>query len=365
MGTINWQGISRWPEADLARVDLDVANLLCALGLPGAGKIDIDECRRTLDQWATRVRDETSRLAYLFQRQPESYQNSDGFFRMMVLITVLQRDLGVHYSPRFNAMADSEFFARPEHLFIHGVLKSSAGTCSSLPPTFAAVGRRLGYPLKLVKTFQHVFLRWDAPTGERFNIECTAQGLVSHPDEYYRRWPRELSDEQVRRHCALQSLTPRQELAFFVGNRGHVYMEHDDFGDAAYAYAHSCELHPENWSCSHSLVGAMNRWDQKLRNFMMIGFPSMTVHFPPRSFPNLPLDLERGIWHMKAKEKLLFDNVLQERWWKPLRSNPGNPPRDLPAHITVCFPQKPGDPIEFSFANKRLDGYDRQPRQPA
>jgi hypothetical protein len=219
--------MSRWPDADLARVDIGVANLLCALGLPGAGTIEIDESRRTLDQWAARVRDETSRLGYLFQRQLKSYLNSEAYFRMMVLVTVLQRDLGVHYSPRFTAMPDSEFFAKPQHLFIHGVLKSREGTCSSLPPTFAAVGRRLGYPLKLATAMQHVFLRWEGTTGERFNVECTSQGLVCHPDEHYRRWPRQMTDEQLGRYCSLQSLPPRQELALFIGNRGHACLEND------------------------------------------------------------------------------------------------------------------------------------------
>lgn len=357
MATINWQGIARWPEADLARVGLDVANLLCALGLRGAGQIDIDECRRTLDQWAARVREETTRLGYLFQRQPESYLNSEAYFRMMVLVTVLQRDLGVHYSPRFTAMADSEFFARPEHLFIHGVLKSREGTCSSLPPTFAAVGRRLGYPLKLVTASQHIFLRWEGPTGERFNIECTSQGLVCHTDEHYRQWPRELSDEQLHRYCALQSLTPRQELAIFIGNRGHVCRENDDLWGAVYSYLHASDLHCENWSWSNSLLDAMNRWDGKLRNLTPIGFPSMAILFPSRGFPNVPLDLERGFCEMAAREKLLTSVSNQERWWKSLRRDPGNPPSDLPAHVTVRFPQKAGDTLDFLFANRRPDGY--------
>jgi hypothetical protein len=284
---------------------------------------------------------------------------------MMVLVTVLQRDLGVHYSPRFNDMPDSQFFAKPEHLFIQGVLQNREGTCSSLPPTFAAVGRRLGYPLKLVTTFRHVFLRWDAPHGERFNIECTSQGLVCHPDKYYRQWPKSLSAEQIRRNGALQSLTPRQELAVFVANRGHVCIENDALWEAVYAYLHAADLDSENWSYSDSLVDAMNQWDRKLNNWMMIGFPPMTVIFPPRGLPNVPLDLERGFCHLIAKDKLLNDVSLQEKWWKPLRRDPGNRPRDLPAHITARFPQKRGESLDFIFASKLPDGYDPNNLHPA
>ncbi len=361
----NWQELCRLDESIQNRFFIAVTNLLCATGLPGAAEINIDSCLQVIDQWADAVRQETARLRYLFERQPASYHNSEAHFRMMVLVTVLQRDFGVHYSPRFNAMPDSEFFSKSEHLFIHGVLQSREGTCSSLPPTFAAVGRRLGYPLKLVTTAEHAFLRWDGPTGERFNIECTSHGLVSHSDEHYLQWPQPLSKEQVRRYGALQSLSPRKELAVFVGNRGHVLLEQKGFLQACIAYAHCCELDPENWSWSQSLVGTMNRWRTELRSLMMIGFPPMTILFPPRGFPNIPLDLERGICHEVAKDKLLHDEELNEKWWQPLRRDPAHSPRDLPAHITVRFPQKRGETLDFIFAKKLPDGYDPKKTQPA
>ena len=51
------------------------------------------------------------------------------------------------------------------------------------------VGRRLRYPLKLVVTKAHVFVRWD-DGRERFNIETAGNGGAdSYSDEYYRSWP--------------------------------------------------------------------------------------------------------------------------------------------------------------------------------
>jgi hypothetical protein len=52
---------------------------------------------------------------------------------------------------------------------------------------YAAVGRRLGYPIRLVRTKLHLFNRWDdETTGERFNIDGSAyRGVNSHPDEHY------------------------------------------------------------------------------------------------------------------------------------------------------------------------------------
>ena len=365
MVMIKWQGLCHLSPAELNRTDIGFANITCALGLPGAESLDVPRQVEILNEIAALVRQETDKLIYLFHRQPGSYQNSEAYFRMMVLLTVLQRNLGVHCDPQFNQLSDYQFFSRPEMLFVHGVLQTRAGTCSSLPPMFAAVGRRLGYPLKLVTACQHVFLRWDSPTGEKFNIECTSSGLVCHPDVYYQHWPRRLSDEQVRRYGALQSLSPRKELAVFVGNRGHVWREHYQLWPAVQAYAQASELDPENWSWSQSLVAEMNRWERKIQTLMMRGFPPMTIQFPPREFPSIPVDLERAICHLIAREKLFGDPALQEKWWKPLRRDPATPPRDLPAHITVRFPQKSGDALDFVFANRLPDWYDRKNTQPA
>jgi hypothetical protein len=69
--------------------------------------------------------------------------------------------------------------------FLHGIIAGRGGTCASLPVLYAAVGRRLGYPLKLVRTTQHLFLRWDDPGGERFNVEISnAGGIDTPPDDH-------------------------------------------------------------------------------------------------------------------------------------------------------------------------------------
>lgn len=366
MPSINWKIIARWSEPELDRLDIAAANLLCALELPGAESISIDECRRGLDNGAARVHQETARLAYLFQRQPGTYQNSEARFRMMVLFTVLQRDFGIHADPELSDLSDSHFFSRAEHLFLHGaMLGLRRGTCSSLPPLFAAVGRRLGYPLKFVTVFQHVFLRWEGATGERFNVECTTQGLVCHPDHYYRYWPRKLTEEQERRLGSLQTLTPRQELSVFIGNRGHVLLGTYQLPGAVEAYAHASQLWPESSGWSASLTDSMNRWENRLRALMMPGFPPMTIHFPPRQFPNVPLDLEQEICHMTVREKLLTDPELDEKWWQPLRRDRAHPPPDLPVHIIARFPQNPGEPGNIHFANKHPDGYDPKNAQRA
>jgi hypothetical protein len=228
---------------------------------------------------------------------------------------------------------------------------------------YAAVGRRLGYPLKFVTTWRHVFLRWDEPGGERFNVECTSHGFVSHPDFYYLHWPRKMSEEEVRNFGALTSLTPRQELALHIGNRGHVFRELYNLPAAVDAYANVCHLYPESWSWSASLIDTMNRWENRLRARMPRVFPPMTIHFSPRAFTNIPQDLERGVFNMYARETLLTHPPFEEKWWKPARRDPRQLPADYRSHIKVRFPQKIGENLHFSFSARGVSTNDVDGRQ--
>src|SRR5262249_22714889 len=156
--------------SELAQRDLAEVNLACAEGLPGAEQIDVVGCLRRLDTWAQRVAQETERLLPQFHRKRSSYGNSDGYFRSLVMVTVLQRDLGVRYN---REKIPEKVALDTEDTFIHGAIQGNGGTCASLPVVYAAVGRRLGYPLRLVQArtekWGHFFVRWDEPNGERLN----------------------------------------------------------------------------------------------------------------------------------------------------------------------------------------------------
>ena len=112
-------------------------------------------------------------------------------------------------------------FTRLEDLFLHGLLSGSGGTCVSMPVLYVAIGRRLGYPLRLVEGPEHLFLRWeDNASGERFNVEGTSRSFLSEPDSYYETWPREMTEAERSQGYFLTSLTPREELAVFITTRG-------------------------------------------------------------------------------------------------------------------------------------------------
>jgi hypothetical protein len=238
-----------FPSERVARVDIARMNLLCAQGLPGATDLDLNRYLTQINQWADRVRQETERHQYRFKRNPAEFENSEGFFRMLMLTVVLTEDFGVHYDPKrasgpATASVNDGFFADSHGVFLHGLLgPERRGTCSSLPVLHVAVGRRLGYPLKLVTTKGHLFLRWEGG-GERFNVEAAGQGLNKFDDSYYRRWPYQVTDEEMAAEGYLKSLTPVEELAVFLSIRGLCLREAARMKEAAESFAAATRLAP-------------------------------------------------------------------------------------------------------------------------
>jgi hypothetical protein len=224
-------------------------NLLCAQGLCPTNEPDLRACQATLEDWAARVRSETDRQQYRFSRNPAEFENSPGFFRMLMLCVVLAEDYGIHYDEQRRAgpattHADDRFFAGPASVFIHGLLgPERKGTCSSLPVLYVAVGRRLGYPLKLATTRGHLFVRWEGQ-GERFNVEATAHGLSRFDDDYYRHWPFEVGPDEEAAQGYLRSLTAPEELAAFLSIRGMCLQDLGRLPEASAAFAAAARLAP-------------------------------------------------------------------------------------------------------------------------
>lgn len=236
------------PEG-LAAKDIAVVNLACAKGLAGAEGLDVNTTVATLDGVAAQVRRETERHLYRFERNPAEFEGSEGYFRMLMLVVVLAEDFHVHYAPeRIAAVGeaglDDGFFANSRTVFLHGLTGSRhEGTCSSMPVLYVAVGRRLGYPLKLVTTKGHLFLRWENQK-ERFNLEATGHAVNRFDDDYYRHWPFEISWSEEIAEGYLKSLTPAEEFAVFLSIRAMCLRQAGRFGEAAEAFAAAARLAP-------------------------------------------------------------------------------------------------------------------------
>lgn len=255
----NWRDLVTLPEEELGRYDISAVNLACAAGLPSSETIDFAECLSKLDVWATCVQLHTARLMPQFHRKPHEYENSEAYFLALAMITVLQRDLGVRYNPA-KIPADAKFDTADT--FIHGITHGDGGTCATLPVVYAAVGRRLGYPIRLVSTrgrsSGHLFARWDDPArGDRFNIEATNIGLTTPTDEEMRTGRYQLTDSELREGCYLQSMTPRMELSVFLGERGWCFEDAGDWRNCVEAWAAATNLVPENVCTRNSLRRCM------------------------------------------------------------------------------------------------------------
>ena len=135
------------PESQLGGLDIGALNLEAAWGLPGAGDLNIDAYVQKLNDWAGQVRAYTEANWQLFQKSPEEYGNSPAQFRMLAMVTYLQKHLNIHYNLSFS---EGDYDATDSrNLFLHGILQGHGGTCATMPVLYVAIGRRLGYPLKL------------------------------------------------------------------------------------------------------------------------------------------------------------------------------------------------------------------------
>src|ERR1035437_8744782 len=260
--------------AQIAGCDIALLNLLCAEGLPSAESLNPQGCMATLDEWAERVRTETERHLYRYRANPREFESSEGYFRMLMMAVVLYEDFSVRYNPeRINTPgsldANDHFFADSRDLFLHGLLSHSPspnplpqvtalrptlnpqlstlnfplGTCSSMPVLYIAIGRRLGYPLKLVTTKSHLFIRWES-AAERFDLEGTGKGMNRYGDEHFKQWPFPVTEEEIQADGYLKSLTPVEELALFLSLRGHCLKEAGRISEAVASYAEAVRLAP-------------------------------------------------------------------------------------------------------------------------
>ena len=91
-------------------------NLCCAEGLPGSEELNVAKRLSTLDRWTEKVRFETERRLYKFAQNPKGFENSEAFYRMMMLVTVPQQDFKAHY----NKERSVGRWARPTPVFDAG-----------------------------------------------------------------------------------------------------------------------------------------------------------------------------------------------------------------------------------------------------
>ena len=322
-------------DEELGRIDVAKLNLDCAQDLPDAGNIDVHRCISRLDYLAEKAEKFIERRMPQFSRNPSAFNNSESYYRILCLITFLQRDMGIRYHP---AKTEPSTPLDTADIFIHGALIGEGGTCGSLPVVHAAIGRRLGYPIKLVEThgeYGHMFCRWDDPKGERFNIEAAAQGLNTYPDDHYRTGKYQLSRHLEKAGRFLLSKTPKQELAAFLGARGHRWWELGVYWRAAQSFAWSFGLDSENkkhWNC---LVSILDQWHEHLEQRTPPGFPPISYVNERRYAKSLPREAVVNIMGLEVTDLMLNDPEHNRNWWEPMRK--GLTPKTIPVRCLATL----------------------------
>src|SRR5579862_1924489 len=160
---------------------------------------------------------------------------------MGMMITVLQQDYGVRYNPDLIPLSqpdqhgpevDRAFLTNPGNMFLTEILLHRTGTCASMPVLYTAIGRRLGYPVKLSNAKDHLFVRWDRGHGAGYvDIEGT-HGFTIRTNADFKKWPDAITDQEIKSGRYLASLTPAQELSVFLASRGGALLYHHMFTDA-------------------------------------------------------------------------------------------------------------------------------------
>jgi hypothetical protein len=345
----HWKQFVGMTDEQLASVDIAELNLACALDLPGAERIDPLLCKRILDQWAEWVGQYTRHCLAKRNAYPKE---SEAKFRLRGLATTLWRGAGVRYNPA-KIPEDAPFGL--EETFIHGIIQGEGGTCATLPIVYAAVGRRLGYPIKLASCLNkqsgggHLFARWDDPNGERVNMEVNETGMSSEPDDYYRTGKFAVTPDEERWGCLVRSKTPKEELSDFLAGRGHRWLDLHRYRQATEAFAWSLALQPENKFLKNRLIRTMNTWGDELRALEPPGYPPMHFWWPPfrRFSASLPQHYEQNILILEAWENILKDAEFDRKWWEPIRrgAKPHRPPTRANITLTTTNCQ-----VSFEFA---------------
>ncbi len=225
-------------------------NLRCAEDLPGTDSKRLAACLAKVDDWSVLV-DQYTRYSYpSFRKNPHRFRGSEARFRAMALAECLQRYVGIRYNFAF---AEGEYDASDSrNLFIHGILTGFGGTCASMPVLYNAIGRRLGYPVTMGEAKEHYFCRWDDDSDEHFCFDATSRGCTPRDEDYYRRWPKQMTPVQEQMDGHIRPMTRREELAVFADARANCLFDNFQFVPAMEAYDLAHQIVPHKRTLNHS-----------------------------------------------------------------------------------------------------------------
>lgn len=211
---------------ELAKVDPLVINLLVAKGILSLRHLDIEHYVKLRDRWVEEVRRTFRRNESKFHADPERWHDRLEFFRMLLLLEYMARDLGIRYreDQRF---VEAIRYTDPSDLFLNGVMDTRQGTCGNISALFFSMAWKLGLSnIAMACQRCHHYCRYVDGDLIR-NIHADAMGPRGVPvvtDKEMIEVER-VSPMAIRSGSDMRSLTPQQTLGIFLGLRGRHFVD--------------------------------------------------------------------------------------------------------------------------------------------
>src|SRR5262249_36541591 len=121
---------------------------------------------------------------------------------------------------------------------------------------------------------------------------------------------------------------PKEELAVFLMERGHRWLDFANFRDAVNSFAWAYSQQPANVMILNQLMRQMNQWGKGLQALEPPGCHPPEFRWPLRRCPpTLPWNIERDILTLEATEQVLKDPSKASVWWEPMRNGVPTYPR--------------------------------------
>lgn len=289
-------------SSHLETVDLARMNLLCAEGLRGSEGLDVEDLLRTLDGWTHHVERETKRNFHHFAEDPKQFNNSLPYFQMGMMGTVLVEDLRIQYNPererellkkpinKQSVEEQSAFFSSSADVFLHGLLSGKHyGTCASMPFLYAAIGRRLGYPVTIAARKYHLYVRYEAGNGEHLNMEATEnRGFSTPTDAEYRTGEFPMTQEEIDGCGWLRPLSNKEILGICLLNRANCLRSMKQYDEEIKTLTQAARYLPDTplmrrvITKNHELarnLHAADRWDELWNELENLRLPTAGPKF--------------------------------------------------------------------------------------
>lgn len=253
------------PE-ELAGVDIAVRNIACLEELSAGEQADIHAVDREFALIAEQVRRSLPNL-----RRGHSKSLPKEVNRIIDLLCVIDyrvEDRQASISPRNLEAIDlsgGRLSCLPERFLFEGEYTGRNYPGISRPILHVSIARRLGYPLFLAATSGHLFVRYvdKHGTGWNFDPEPSVPPsfpfvrvplpaipsytfIAVHNDAHYRKWPREVSEKDIRENGWIRSMTPAEETSLFLEFRGDALAGMGRLREAEVAYAAAVRFCPSN-----------------------------------------------------------------------------------------------------------------------